>query len=137
MRDDQRGDANVLTALFEHNVWANLTLLDFCAQLSDEQLDTTAVGCFGSIRDTLVHIVGAEVSYVQRANGKLPGEPPAGDGFPGFEILKHDARWAGDELLEFALGARADTVVRQHPPRLRLEYPLAGLIVQAVSHSTE
>jgi len=60
MQDTERGDTSVLSTLFAHNGWANRKLLEFCEQLSDEQLDATAIGCFGSIRVTLVHIVGAE-----------------------------------------------------------------------------
>src|SRR3712207_6448316 len=75
MQEDQRGDISVLATLFEHNTWANLKLLDFCEQLSGDQLDATAIGCFASIRDTLTHIIGAEVSYVHRVNGKLLGKP--------------------------------------------------------------
>ena len=69
------GDTSVLKALFAHNAWANLKLLAFCEQLSDEQLDAEAIGCFGSIRATLWHIVGGEVSYVERVNGKRPPKP--------------------------------------------------------------
>lgn len=137
MQNSEHVDTSVLTKLFEHNAWANLKLLDFCERLSDAQLDATAVGGFGSIRDTLVHIVGAEVSYVARVNGKLPPNPLSGDQFPGFEVLKDAVRWAGDELLQLALSARADTVVRQRPPRQLIEYKLASLIVQALNHSTE
>src|SRR4029453_15176144 len=97
MPDNEHADTSVLTALFAHNVWANLKLLDFCEHLSDAQLDATAIGCFGSIRDTLQHIISAEVSYVERVNGKLPAAPPPSDQFPGFAVLKDVARWAGDE----------------------------------------
>jgi uncharacterized damage-inducible protein DinB len=131
------GDTSVLSALFAHNAWANLKLLDFCEKLSDEQLDTTAIGGFGSIRDTLQHIIGAEVGYVERVNGKLPGTPPRNDQFPGFMVLKDAARWAGDELLLLAVSAREDTLVRQRPPRHIYQYRLASLIVQAITHSTE
>jgi len=137
MQEHGQGDASVLTTLFAHNAWANLKLLEFCKRLSDEQLDSTAVGGFGSIRDTLVHIIGAEVSYVERVNGKLPPKQPSRDQFPGFELLEEAVRWAGDELLQLALSARADTLVRQRPPRRRIEYRLATLMVQAVGHSTE
>jgi uncharacterized damage-inducible protein DinB len=136
-QNSEQGDASVLTTLFEHNLWANLKLLDFCERLNDEQLDATAIGGFGSIRDTLLHIVGAEVSYVERVNGKLPPAWPSGDQFPGFDALKGAVRWAGAELLELALSARSDTVVRQRPPRQLIEYKLASLMIQAVSHSTE
>src|SRR5262245_18451424 len=103
MGENEPGDASVLTTLFGHNVWANLKLLDFCEHLSDAQLDATAIGCFGSIRDTLQHIVGAEVSYVERVNGKLPPQPFSPDRFLGFAALKDAARWTNDELLQLAL----------------------------------
>jgi uncharacterized damage-inducible protein DinB len=131
------GDTSVLTTLFEHNAWANLKLLNFCAGLSDQQLDSTAVGGFGSIRDTLRHIVNAELSYVERVNGKLPPQPLAPGEFPSFAVLQDAARWASDEMLQLALSARTDTTVRQRPPRQIYEYKLASLIVQAITHSTE
>ena len=134
---ENEGDTSVLATLFKHNAWANLKLLDFCEGLSDAQLDATAIGCFGSIRDTLRHIVGAEVSYVERVNGKLPSQPLAPDQFPGFAVLKDAARWTSDELFQLAISARQDTSVRQRPPRQPFTYKLASLIVQAVSHSTE
>jgi len=137
MADNERGDTSVLTAFFEHNAWANLKLLDFCERLSDEQLNATAIGGFGSIRDTLWHIIGAEVSYVDRVNGKRPPSPLPQGQFPGFEPLKDAVRWAGDEMLQLALSARKDTTVRQRPPRMLIEYKLASLMVQAITHSTE
>jgi uncharacterized damage-inducible protein DinB len=137
MLENERGDTSVLTTLFAHNAWANLKLLDFCERLSDEQLDATAIGCFGSIRDTLRHIVGAEVSYVERVNSKLPAKPLSPNQFPPFVVLKDAARWASDELLQLALSAREDTSVRQRPPRQLFEYKLASLMVQAITHSTE
>jgi uncharacterized damage-inducible protein DinB len=127
----------VLTKLFAHNAWANLKLLNFCEGLSDEQLDATAVGGFGSIRDTLLHIVGAEVSYVERVNGKLPAKPLSRDEFPGFDVLKDAVRWSSDELLQLALSAREDTLVHERWERWRCEYTLASLIVQAINHATE
>ena len=48
---------SLLVTLCEHNTGTNLRLLDFCAGLSDEQLDASAPGTFGRVRDTLVHIV--------------------------------------------------------------------------------
>jgi uncharacterized damage-inducible protein DinB len=137
MQEPEQGDTSVLTTLFAHNAWANLKLLDFCEQLSDAQLDTAAIGGFGSLRDTLLHIVDAEVSYVERVNGKLPAKPRVPDQFPPFAVLKDVVHWAGDELLQLALSARKDTSVRQRPPRMLIQYRLASLMVQAVSHSTE
>ena len=137
MQQTEPQDTSVLTALFRHNAWANLKLLEFCGGLSEEQLDATAVGCFGSIRDTLVHIVSAEVDYVNLANDRLPPVPPM-DQFLGFAVLEDTVRWAGDELLQLAITARAGTIVRvMRPQEPIFEYPLAGLMVQVLNHSTE
>src|SRR5437762_11451830 len=137
MPGNRQGDTSVLAKLFHHNMWANLKLLDFCEGLSDEQLDATAVGCYGSIRDTLVHIASGEVDYVNLASDKLPAVPlpsdfPKGNPqFPGFEVLKEGVRWAGDELLELATAAQADTIVRvMRPQEPVFEYPLSSLMVQ-------
>lgn len=137
MQERDGGDTSVVKTLFAHNTWANVKLLDFCAQLNDEQLDTAAVGGYGSIRDTLQHIVRAEVGYVERVNGKLPPDKPVPNQPVSFEQMKSAARWAGDELLLLALAARDDRVVQQRPPRELFRYPLASLMMQALTHSTE
>lgn len=139
MLPSAHGENSVLKGLFQHNTWANLKLLDFCEGLSDEQLDRSAIGVYGSIRDTLRHIVGAEVSYVRRVNGRLPAEPLSRDRFPGFAVLKQAARWAGEELPQLALSARAETIVEERSPDLKevVRYPLASLMIQAINHSTE
>jgi uncharacterized damage-inducible protein DinB len=128
---------SVLVALFQHNVWANLKLLDFCAGLNDEQLGATTVGTYGSIRATLLHLVRAEVRYVEHVDGKLPANPPPKDTFPSFEVLRDAVRWVGDELLQYALAASADTIVTQQQPKTTERYRLTDLLVQAVTHSTE
>ncbi len=57
-------DGRLLRDAFGHHVWATLTLLDTCARLTPEQLGTTVPGTFGSIIDTLRHLVGADRSYL-------------------------------------------------------------------------
>ena len=53
-----------LTDAFGHHAWATLGVLDVCAGLSPEQLDTAVPGTYGSILDTLRHTVGADASYL-------------------------------------------------------------------------
>lgn len=133
-------DNSVLTALFQHNKWANLKLLEFCENLTHEQLRATAVGTYGDILNTLPHIIGAELRYVQRVNGKEPPTPPLSrDHWPGFDELKQLARWTSDEMLQLAVSARADTLVREHwdEDKVTEEYPLASLMLQALNHGTE
>jgi uncharacterized damage-inducible protein DinB len=56
--------SDTLTTLFSHNRWANLRLLAACAPLSAAQLAAHIPGGYGSIRDTLEHIVSGEQLYL-------------------------------------------------------------------------
>src|SRR3954469_7393220 len=94
-----------LAELYKHNLWANLRLLDICAALTDEQLDLAAPGTYGSVRNTLVHIFGAEERYVLRLRGGAPEQPPRERGpFPGIEELRNIASASGNALIEIASG---------------------------------
>ena len=127
---------SALAALFEHNAWSNLKLIDFCAGLSAEQLEATAIGGYGTIRATLLHLVRAETRYAARAAGQTPNPPPEVP-YPSFEVLREAVRWAGAELLAGALAAHADTMVVQHRPGVTEEYRLADLMAQAITHAVE
>ena len=49
---------------FGHHIWATLQLLDDCVKLSAEQLDTPMPAIYGTIRDTLRHLVGSDAWYL-------------------------------------------------------------------------
>jgi uncharacterized damage-inducible protein DinB len=54
---------------FAHHVWATLKLMDTCSTLTAEQMSAGAPGTFGSIIDTMRHLVGADSSYLSVTNG--------------------------------------------------------------------
>jgi uncharacterized damage-inducible protein DinB len=54
---------------FGHHVWATLRLVDACLALSPEQLGTAAPGTYGSILETMRHLVGADSSYLFALTG--------------------------------------------------------------------
>ena len=54
----------LLIEAFRYNRWANLHLLDVCAKLSEEQLQLTAPGTYGTIAATLLHLFAAEQRYL-------------------------------------------------------------------------
>ena len=58
-----------LADAFAHHVWATLKLIDTCETLSDEQLQTSAPGVYGSIIDTLRHIVASDRGYLAVVSG--------------------------------------------------------------------
>lgn len=54
----------LLDDAFDHHVWATLKVMDVCDALSSEQLATAVPGTYGSILDTMRHLVGADASYL-------------------------------------------------------------------------
>src|SRR6185295_4903542 len=61
--------APLLADAFGHHVWATIRLLDACAVLDDAQLATTVPGTYGSIIDTLRHLVSGDVFYLDVLRG--------------------------------------------------------------------
>ena len=64
-----------LVELFRHKTWATLLLIEACQGLDEETLDATTPGTYGTIRDTLHHLVGADESYLATVTGVRPAGP--------------------------------------------------------------
>lgn len=77
--------------LYAYNRWANRRTLDAAATLSPDEYAAPAGGSFGTVRDTLAHMLGAEWVWLNRWLGTSP------DGFPsGWDVSTLDtlrARW--------------------------------------------
>ncbi len=128
---------DTLTTLFRHNLWANLTLLESCAGLTSDQLEASISGGYGSIRDTLEHIVRAEQSYFSRiSTGQR--QPRAADAPPmTIADMMEAARITGAGLSEWATKVTAvDTVLVDWDGAPR-EVPKTILLTQAINHATE
>ena len=63
---------SLLADAFRHHIWATIRLLDTCAALDEAQLATGVPGTYGSIIDTLRHLVDGDVFYLNVLRG---GEP--------------------------------------------------------------
>lgn len=81
-------DATLLE-LLRHKTWAMVRLLEHCASLQDEQLDATTPGTYGTIRETLHHIVRSDEDYLWMLTHEHIVEP-----------LGPDERIALDQLAE-------------------------------------
>jgi uncharacterized damage-inducible protein DinB len=128
--------ASILVRMFEHNRWANLLAAEACAGLADAQLDATVPGTAGSVRDTLMHIAGAEQRYVSRLSGRQPtyGER---DGWPGAETLRQALDESGRALIALAERADPDEVLKGEYQGRPYALPVATVYVQAINHATE
>ncbi len=54
---------------FAHHMWATLRLVDTCLELSPQQLETDVPGTYGSILDTLRHLIGSDAWDLFVASG--------------------------------------------------------------------
>lgn len=79
--------SDLITDLYRQNEWANLETTRLCRDLSDAQLDSTAVGTYGSIRATLQHIVGGETGYAFRLGNTTTARIRGDDPWPGFDTI--------------------------------------------------
>ena len=126
-----------LTTLFSHNLWANLRLLERCAALSDEQLAASGTGTFGSIHDTLQHIVTAEKSYFSRISTGQPHRRPADAPPLTIAEMMDMARASGSGLVEWATRVQAGDTVQVDWDGTPLAVPKTILLTQVINHATE
>lgn len=62
-----------LQELFDYSYWANTRLFNVLAWVAPEQFTQTLGGSYGSIRNTLVHLLSAEAGWLERCGGPKRG----------------------------------------------------------------
>ncbi len=78
----------LLRLLFLYNQWADRRIVDACSALSNEQFTRDLGSSFRSVRDTLVHLYGAEWVWNERIEGRSPTSLVAGTGFPDLASVR-------------------------------------------------
>ena len=121
---------------FKYHKWANLHLLDACAQLSDEQLQLTSPGTYGTIASTFQHLVGAEQRYLRRFDGIEPAVRED-DEFPGVARLREIAAVAGDRLIEAARKVGPEDTAETDFDEGKVKLHLSVVMIQALHHGND
>jgi uncharacterized damage-inducible protein DinB len=62
-----------LEVLFDYGYWANKQLFGVLSHLSEEQFTQPVAGSYGSVRNTMVHILSAEWGWLDRCGGTRRG----------------------------------------------------------------
>ena len=126
----------ILVEAFRYNRWANLHLLDVCAGLSDNQLQLTAPGTYGTIAATLVHLLSAEQRYLRRFGVGERGINER-DVVPGLAILRDHAVRSGDQLIEVAGRIKPDDAIEEKGQGRLFRLELGVVLLQAMHHGND
>ncbi len=126
-----------LSQMFEYNAWANGRMIDACRDLADAQFDAPASNAFGSIRDTLLHVVYAQYSILARLDGRAQDPRSFSPPWPGFDALTTVASETGSALIAAAaaLGADGEVVLAYQGKNYR--YPKSFFLLHAIEHGVE
>jgi uncharacterized damage-inducible protein DinB len=88
--------------LFDYNHWANQRVLDAAAQLTDEQFAKSLGSSFSSVRDTLAHICGGEIVWLERFQDRSPSSFPDTSSAQTVATLREFWQPYAEKLLAFA-----------------------------------
>jgi uncharacterized damage-inducible protein DinB len=132
--------ADYLREIYDYNYWARDQQIDACATLGAEQLTRPLSGSFGSLRDTLRHLLGAEWVWLQRFNGQSPRSFPWKDELETLDVIR--ARWSEVEKgVRACLDALtpeklAAALTYQNLKGETWTYPLWQTLVHLANHGT-
>jgi uncharacterized damage-inducible protein DinB len=131
-----------IQTLWAYNWWANQRILNKTAELPTRDFLAPAQASFGSLRGTLVHILGAEVLWRRRCQ----------EGISPTRLIKETEFVTSDALLSFwqkeeevmqgYVGGLQDsdlaaTVQYTNTKGIRFENPLWWILYHVINHGTQ
>ena len=125
---------------FGHHVWATQQVIEVCTSLSKDQLASPVPGTYGSILDTLRHIVGADAWYLfVLTQGRVPRIDDETEKEMGLDELRttmerHEAAWSS------VLGDYPDPdvdVIAHRQDGTQSHSPAGIRLAQALHHGTD
>ena len=124
---------------YDYGYWANRKLFAVIGQLTPDEFTQNVAGSYGSIRNTLVHMLSAEWGWIARCGGPARGPLLKADDYPTFGSITD--QWAIVEgyVREF-LGtldvADLQRIIELDIPQVTLKgaLPLGELLEHAATH---
>ena len=90
--------------LARHNAWATEQVLEFLQGLDESTLNSTVPGTYGTVIETLRHIINSEAGYLFRLTGAWPTHPWPDDYAVGLDVLAERAAVLATTLEAFLAG---------------------------------
>jgi uncharacterized damage-inducible protein DinB len=120
--------------LYDFNAWANQRTLEACAALTPERFTRDLRSSFGSVRDTLAHIHGAQWIWLERWHGRTPSALPSAADFPDFETTQRRFTEIDRNLVDYAASLNADDIQRVIEFKTLAGTPYAQPLWQMLQH---
>jgi uncharacterized damage-inducible protein DinB len=76
-----------LERLYDYGYWANKKIFGVLIQLTPEQFTQNVAGSYGSVRNTMVHILSAEWGWLDRCGGHARGPALKAENYPTVDSL--------------------------------------------------
>jgi len=127
-----------LEALFEYGRWANGKVLDALSQLTTEQFTQPVSGSYGSVRNTLVHMLSAEWGWIDRCGGTPRGAALDASDYPTVASVFDRCKQVEGYVREFLSALRDEDLSRTVEFSLgggpKQAMPLGALMQHAANH---
>jgi len=120
-----------------YNNWANQQVLQACLNLSEEQLATIIPGAYGTIRDTLQHIIEGEEFYVELLTGRRPQPSFQWGAKPGVPEMRDYGARVGNALVDAIHRIRPTDRVHEEGEGATFHYQALAVFIQIVNHGVE
>jgi len=120
--------------LYGFNSWANQRTREACALPAPDQFTKNLGSSFGSVRDTLAHLLGAEWIWLERWLGRTPEVFPKAADFP--DMASIERRWAGieREQMAFIASLKPEDITRVLHYKTMAGTPMEGELWQMLQH---
>jgi uncharacterized damage-inducible protein DinB len=123
---------------FEHHTWATVRLADACLVLSPQQLATAVPGTYGSILDTMRHLVGSDSFELFVANGERTRIiDTSGTDLAGLRAAMEETGAGWSRLLETDLDPEALSREVDPDDGFQRDAPLGMRLAQVLHHGNE
>lgn len=129
---------NDLISLYDYGYWVNKKLFPVIARLSPEEFTQTVAGSYGSIRNTLAHVISAEWGWLDRCGGPARGPALKAENFPTVESLIETGNKVETYVREFLLTLKDADLARKVEfslgPAATYSMPIGELLHHAAIH---
>ncbi len=126
-----------LVELIRYNNWANAQVFAACVKLTPEQLNTAVPGVYGSIRNTMEHIIRAEADYIGRLTGSGPQPLFSWRAQAPLTDVAAFADAVAGALLDAIQRVPQEHIVHEEEDGNIFEYQARALFIQVINHGIE